>query len=185
MSAVVGARGCHGRGSAFDVKLKYVDSGEGFGLPTWASAPEPTGQFSSGIGKYFSNSIREDGFLAIASWCFEFAASAGQEPSRTPHTTTIGPFTLAPPCFLDKSLCLKEPRILELLQWRVSQERCGEMVAVCAAAGSPILAEQGGIFVFVLPSIERPYFANFAHNEKRPGVWTRPSISRIGCGGWI
>lgn len=47
-------------------KLKK-DSGTSLAIPTWAYSDEPTGQFSSWIGKYFSNSIREDGLLAIAA----------------------------------------------------------------------------------------------------------------------
>ena len=36
------------------------------GVPTWVYADEPTGLFASHIAKYFTNSVREDGLLAIA-----------------------------------------------------------------------------------------------------------------------
>lgn len=64
--------------AAFEVRQKYKDSGSSLAIPTWSYSDEPTGQFSSGIGKYFSNSIREDGLLAIAAWGVIFApGSAG------------------------------------------------------------------------------------------------------------
>jgi hypothetical protein len=66
--------------AAFEVRRKYSDSGRSLAIPTWAYSEEPTGQFSSAIGKYFSNSIREDGLLAIAEWGIIFApGTAGSE----------------------------------------------------------------------------------------------------------
>jgi|SRR5665213_352506 len=54
--------------AALKVRANYPeDSGQSLAIPTWAYSNEPTGQFSSAIGKYFANSIREDGLLAIAS----------------------------------------------------------------------------------------------------------------------
>jgi predicted Rossmann-fold nucleotide-binding protein len=54
--------------AAKEVRTRYPnDSGESLAIPTWAYSTEPTGQFSSKIGKYFANSIREDGLLAIAA----------------------------------------------------------------------------------------------------------------------
>jgi SLOG cluster4 family len=54
--------------AAFEVRKRYPnDSGESLAIPTWVYSDEQTGQFSSAIGKYFSNSIREDGLLAIAT----------------------------------------------------------------------------------------------------------------------
>ena len=37
------------------------------GIPTWAYGHEPPAPFASAIAKYFANSVREDGLLAIAT----------------------------------------------------------------------------------------------------------------------
>ncbi|WP_137786721.1 hypothetical protein [Sphingomonas sp. 3P27F8] len=39
----------------------------GIGIPTWLYGHEPTTPFASSIAKYFQNSIREDGLLALAT----------------------------------------------------------------------------------------------------------------------
>ena len=50
----------------------------GLGIPTWHYGHEPPNVFASHIAKYFANSIREDGLLAIALAGVVFApGSAG------------------------------------------------------------------------------------------------------------
>ena len=80
--------------SILDVAPKYSDSGymeaaqsvldlyphghSSIAVPTWFYGHEPTNLFSKRIAKYFSNSIREDGLLAIAEYGVIFApGSAG------------------------------------------------------------------------------------------------------------
>lgn len=41
--------------------------GGGIAIPTWMYGWEPTTVFADGVGKYFQNSIREDGLLAAAT----------------------------------------------------------------------------------------------------------------------
>lgn len=65
------------------------DSGENLAIPTWAYSNEPTGQFSSAIGKYFANSIREDGLLAIASDGVIFARGSQGTCRRFSKTPAI------------------------------------------------------------------------------------------------
>ena len=45
----------------------FGEGGESLAVPTWFYGHEPTNQFASRIAKYFANSIREDGLLAIAT----------------------------------------------------------------------------------------------------------------------
>ena len=45
---------------------RWPDGGESLGVPTWVYVDEPTTGFATHIAKYFTNSIREDGLLAIA-----------------------------------------------------------------------------------------------------------------------
>jgi predicted Rossmann-fold nucleotide-binding protein len=48
------------------VRDRWPVGGESLGVPTWVYASEPTSAFSTHIAKYFTNSIREDGLLALA-----------------------------------------------------------------------------------------------------------------------
>ena len=48
------------------VRERWPAGGESVGVPTWVYADEPTSAFSSHVAKYFTNSIREDGLLALA-----------------------------------------------------------------------------------------------------------------------
>ena len=51
---------------ALDVRSRWPNGGESLGVPTWVYVGEPTSVFATHIAKYFTNSIREDGLLAIA-----------------------------------------------------------------------------------------------------------------------
>jgi hypothetical protein len=45
--------------AALEVRKRFPkDSGESLAIPTWAYSDEPTGQFSSQIGKYFEQYSR-------------------------------------------------------------------------------------------------------------------------------
>ena len=60
------------------VTAAWPDGGSSLALPTWFYGHEPTNQFATHIAKYFANSIREDGLLAIATRGVVFApGSAG------------------------------------------------------------------------------------------------------------
>jgi len=64
--------------SAFEVIEEYPDGAGSLAIPTWFYGHEPSNLFSTWIAKYFSNSIREDGLLAIATYGVIFApGSAG------------------------------------------------------------------------------------------------------------
>ena len=52
----------------FEIIEKYSNGGESLSLPTWLYGYEPTSPFAMHIAKYFQNSIREDGLLAIAKY---------------------------------------------------------------------------------------------------------------------
>jgi predicted Rossmann-fold nucleotide-binding protein len=53
-------------GRTIEVRRRWPAGGESLGVPTWVYADEPTAGFASHIGKYFTNSVRENGLLAIA-----------------------------------------------------------------------------------------------------------------------
>lgn len=52
--------------AALAVRARWPDGGTSLGVPTWLYVDEPLNQFSTRIAKYFQNSIRENGLLAIA-----------------------------------------------------------------------------------------------------------------------
>ena len=51
---------------ALEVRDRWPGGGESLGVPTWVYLHEPTTGFATHIAKYFTNSIRENGLLAIA-----------------------------------------------------------------------------------------------------------------------
>lgn len=53
-------------GRAIEVRNGWSEGGESLGVPTWVYLDEPTTGFATHIAKYFTNSIRENGLLAIA-----------------------------------------------------------------------------------------------------------------------
>jgi predicted Rossmann-fold nucleotide-binding protein len=52
--------------SADSVVKKYPGGAQSLAIPTWFYGHEPSNLFATHIAKYFSNSLREDGLLAIA-----------------------------------------------------------------------------------------------------------------------
>lgn len=46
--------------------IPTADRGESLAVPTWFYGHEPPTPFATHIAKYFSNSLREDGLLAVA-----------------------------------------------------------------------------------------------------------------------
>ncbi len=65
--------------TAFEVLQLFPESTyKSLGIPTWLYGHEPPTPFASHIGKYFANSVREDGLLTIAKGGIIFApGSAG------------------------------------------------------------------------------------------------------------
>ncbi len=93
---------------AFDVAGKWSGSaaGESVGIPTWLYGQEPPTPLATAHAKYFENSIREDGLLAIAKAGIIFAeGSAGtlqevfQEAAQNYYSSVDG--TRSPMVFLD------------------------------------------------------------------------------------
>ena len=53
---------------ALSVHNEYPQGAESLAIPTWFYGHEPVNLFASHIGKYFSNSLREDGLLSISMY---------------------------------------------------------------------------------------------------------------------
>ena len=61
---------------ALEARTRAKKGHESLGVPTWFYGHEPSNVFSTHIAKYFSNSLREDGLLAIAHHGVVFAPGA-------------------------------------------------------------------------------------------------------------
>jgi hypothetical protein len=59
--------------AADDIRERYAPGGTSLAIPSWVTTGEPISQFASHIAKYFSNSIREAGMLAVATAGVVFA----------------------------------------------------------------------------------------------------------------
>ena len=65
-------------GRARTVRERFPDGADSLAVPTWFYGHEPSNLFGTHVAKYFSNSIREDGLLAVCLHGVVFApGSAG------------------------------------------------------------------------------------------------------------
>jgi predicted Rossmann-fold nucleotide-binding protein len=91
-------------GAEVEVRERFAPGGESLAIPTWVNAGEPISQFASHIAKYFSNSIREDGLLAVATAGIVFApggAGTMQEIFQDAAQNADRIFGRSPMAFLD------------------------------------------------------------------------------------
>jgi predicted Rossmann-fold nucleotide-binding protein len=87
-----------------EIRERFAPGGESLAIPTWVNAGEPISQFASHIAKYFSNSIREDGMLALATAGIVFApggAGTMQEIFQDAAQNADRIFGRSPMAFLD------------------------------------------------------------------------------------
>lgn len=107
-------------------------------VPTWAYSDEPTGQFSSHIAKYFANSIREDGLLAIGTYGIIFApgkAGTLQEIFQaTAHNSYFSFDYRAAMLFLGKADYTQPPSIFDLVKDRAQKDGFADFVGICDSA---------------------------------------------------
>src|SRR4051794_23502704 len=86
------------------IRDHFAPGGPSLAIPTWVTAGEPISQFASHIAKYFSNSIREDGMLAVATAGIVFApggAGTMQEIFQDAAQNAYRVFGRSPMAFLD------------------------------------------------------------------------------------
>jgi predicted Rossmann-fold nucleotide-binding protein len=90
---------------AVGIRERFAPGGESLAIPTWVSEGEPINQFAPHIAKYFSNSIREDGLLAVATAGIVFApggAGTMQEIFQDAAQNAYKVFGRSPMAFLDR-----------------------------------------------------------------------------------
>jgi predicted Rossmann-fold nucleotide-binding protein len=120
--------------SAMDVLRTFPDGRESLSIPTWAYSDEPISQFPSKIGKYFANSIREDGLLAIGVFGVIFApGSAGTMQEVFQDATHNSYWTFhsrSPMVFLDSSFYRANPSIYDVLLARANKDGYSDLVSL-------------------------------------------------------
>lgn len=107
--------------AAFEVRSHYPQSEfESVGIPTWLYGHEPPTPFATRIAKYFANSVREDGLLAIAKGGVVFSpGSAGTiqeifQDATQNHYLSFG--IASPMVFLDSHYWTVERPVYPLLK---------------------------------------------------------------------
>ena len=91
-------------GVADHIRARFAPGSESLAIPSWVTAGEPISQFASHIAKYFSNSIREDGMLAVATAGIVFApggAGTMQEIFQDAAQNAYRTYGRSPMAFLD------------------------------------------------------------------------------------
>ena len=104
------------------------------GIPTWTYGHEPPAPFALAIAKYFANSVREAGLLAIASHGVIFApGSAGttQEIFQDACQNHYGTFGKAAPMILfGKQFWTEERPVWPLLEQVAQGHAYGDLLAL-------------------------------------------------------
>ena len=86
------------------IRERFAPGSESLAIPSWVIEGEPISQFASHIAKYFSNSIREDGMLSVATGGIVFApggAGTMQEIFQDAAQNAYRTFGRSPMAFLD------------------------------------------------------------------------------------
>ncbi len=119
-----------------EVTAKYPGGATSLAIPTWFYGHEPTNDFATDVAKYFSNSIREDGLLAIANHGVVYtpgAAGTVQEvfmDATQNHYSVFG--IVSPMIFLDSAYWADDRLAAPLLLRQLAGDRpYADMIAVC------------------------------------------------------
>ncbi len=120
--------------TAFEVRAAFPDPCDSLGIPTWFYGHEPPNLFATHLAKYFSNSLREDGLLAIAKYGVIYApGSAGtiQEIFQDAAQNHYGTFKLVSPMvFLDRRYWTQEKPVYPVLQGLAKGRQYGDLMTV-------------------------------------------------------
>ena len=126
--------------TAFEVRARWPQEpsagglavGSSLGVPTWHYGHEPPNVFATEIAKYFANSIREDGLLAIALAGVVFApGSAGTiqevfQDAAQNHYESFG--KASPMVFLDIDYWTRVKPIYPVLQQLAADKPYGDVL---------------------------------------------------------
>ncbi len=118
---------------AVGIRERFAPGGESLAIPTWVSEGEPISQFASHIAKYFSNSIREDGLLAVATAGIVFApGGAGTMPEifQDAAQNAYKVFGRSPMVFLDREHYCADTGLYPALQRQAERLGFADLLSV-------------------------------------------------------
>jgi predicted Rossmann-fold nucleotide-binding protein len=118
---------------ADDIRERFAPGGVSLAIPAWVNAGEPISQFASHIAKYFSNSIREDGMLAVATAGIVFApggAGTMQEIFQDAAQNAYRAFGRSPMAFLDTQHYCVETGLYPALQRQAARLGFADLLSV-------------------------------------------------------
>jgi predicted Rossmann-fold nucleotide-binding protein len=118
---------------AVGIRERFAPGGESLAIPTWVSEGEPISQFASHIAKYFSNSIREDGLLAVATAGIVFApggAGTMQEIFQDAAQNAYKVFGRSPMVFLDRQHYCADTGLYPALQRQAERLGLADLLSV-------------------------------------------------------
>lgn len=131
--------------AAFAVREAFPmpdDASGSLGVPTWHYGHEPPNVFASDIAKYFANSIREDGLLAIALAGVVFApGSAGtiqevfQDAAQNHYESFGAP---SPMVFLDEAYWTDTKPVYPVLGQLAADRSYGELITAVETAAAAV-----------------------------------------------
>lgn len=120
--------------TAYDIRDRFPGGAESLSIPTWFYGHEPSNLFATHIAKYFANSIREDGLLAIATRGVVYApGSAGtiQEVFMDAAQNHYGTFHLVSPMvFFGRDYWTTKKPVYPLLQHLAAGKRYADLLAI-------------------------------------------------------
>jgi len=121
--------------AALDVRNRWPDGGESLGVPTWVYLAEPTTGFATHIAKYFTNSIREEGLLAIARSGVVYAPGGAGTEQEIFTDTAQNSLTLyeirSPMIFFGRDyFTTQHPELLAAVRRQAATFAWGELITV-------------------------------------------------------
>jgi predicted Rossmann-fold nucleotide-binding protein len=128
--------------TAQEVLKRHPNGAASVAVPTWFYGHEPSNLFSSYIAKYFSNSIREDGLLAISRFGVIFApGSAGttQEifiQATQNHYLSFG--KIAPMVFLGTKRYTQETMLWSCIQQLAEGQKYAQFITCVNEVGDAV-----------------------------------------------
>jgi hypothetical protein len=119
---------------ASEVLDLYSDGAPSLAIPTWFYGFEPTSLFPSHVAKYFSNSLREDGLLALCVGGVVYApgsAGTNQEIFLDAAQNHYGSLDLiSPMVFFGRDHYMRDTGIYHLLQQLACGQEYGRMLSI-------------------------------------------------------
>jgi len=122
--------------AALAVRSRWPRGGTSLGVPTWVYVNEPTGAFATHLAKYFTNSIREAGLLAIARSGVVYAPGAAGTEEEIFTDTAQNSLTLyevrSPMVFLGREFFEGErPELVAAARRQATQYGWADLFTVC------------------------------------------------------